>query len=363
MQQWHLDIQRELFRNTVATISYVGTKGTHLTLQRDLNQLYPGCRVAEPVPAGTADNRRYLDSPTTNNVDYYTLPNGTTIAPGSPIFANLSVACGNDPNPYRPNYPGYGTITGIEPTANSNYNALQVSARRTQGRLSLSLAYTWSHSLDDASDRFDSNFVNSYDPHGNYASSNFDQRHVLTASWVYDLPVLQGTRMETERFWAAGSTRESSSRRAELHSPSWMASSLTAPGWGTATAPEVSRIWSEIRTRVSGPIYSSDPSIKGPLLFNPDAFAETTGLTQGSSGRNVLNNPGRWNFDMALYKNFKLNERFNLEFRTEAFNVFNHTQWVAGSIASWRRYSKLAGQRHISCARPVRTILALCSLP
>ena len=180
MQQWHLDIQRELFRNTVGTISYVGTKGTHLTLQRDLNQLFPVPASQNPFPAG---------QPITADIcNTFTLPNGTTIDPGSPAYANLNVACGNDPNPYRPNYPGYGTITGIEPTANSNYNALQVSARRTQGRLSLSLAYTWSHSLDDFSDRFDSNFVNSYDPHGNYASSNFDQRQVLTASWVYDLP-------------------------------------------------------------------------------------------------------------------------------------------------------------------------------
>ena len=162
----------------------------------------------------------------------------------------------------RPNYPGYGTITGIEPTANSNYNALQVSARRTQGRLSLSLAYTWSHSLDDASDRFDSNFVNSYDPHANYASSNFDQRHVLTASWVYDLPFFKdadGNRALS----AAGSTRESSLRRAELRSPSWMASSLTAPGWVTATAPAVSRIWSEIHTRSRDRFIHRIPASRG----------------------------------------------------------------------------------------------------
>ena len=66
---------------------------------------------------------------------------------------------------------------------------------------------------------------------------------------------------------------------------------------------------------------------------------------------------------MALYKNFKLNERFNLEFRTEAFNVFNHTQWIGGFNRRWRRYSKLSRKRHISCARPLRTILASCSLP
>jgi hypothetical protein len=333
MQQWHLDIQREVFRNTVGTISYVGTKGTHLTLQRDLNQLFPIAASQNPFPRGQPITGDICDSPTTNNVDYYTLPNGATVAPGSPAFANLSVACGIDPNPFRPNYPGYGTITGIEPTANSNYNALQVSARRTQGRLSLSVAYTWSHSLDDFSDRFDSNFVNSYDPHANYASSNFDQRHVLTASWVYDIPFFNVTGWKQS---VLGGWQYSGIFVAQSGTPFSVIDGVFSDSAGLGNGNSAGSFADLVGNphQISGPIFSSDPSIKGPLLFNPDAFAETTGLTQGSSGRNVLNNPGRWNFDMAMYKNFKLNERFNLEFRTEAFNVFNHTQWVAGSIAS-----------------------------
>ncbi len=200
MQQWHLDIQHELFRNTVATVSYVGTKGTHLTLQRDLNQLYPVAASQNPFQPGQPITAAVC-TPDSNGV--YTV-NNTSIAPGNPHLRQLVDACGSDPNPYRTNFPGYGTITNIEPTANSNYNALQFSARRTQGRLSLSVAYTWSHSLDDASDRYDSNFVNSYDPHANYASSNFDQRQVLTASWVYDLPFFHasGWKQSASRWMA-----------------------------------------------------------------------------------------------------------------------------------------------------------------
>jgi hypothetical protein len=65
----------------------------------------------------------------------------------------------------------------------------------------------------------------------------------------------------------------------------------------------------------------------GPLLYNPAAFAAPQGLTFGDAGRNFLNNPHRLNFDLSMLKNFKLSEGSNLEFRLEAFNVFNHTQF------------------------------------
>jgi hypothetical protein len=66
----------------------------------------------------------------------------------------------------------------------------------------------------------------------------------------------------------------------------------------------------------------------GPLVFNPAAYTAPQGLTFGDAGRNSLNNPDRLNFDMALYKNFKIKETMGFQFRAEAFNVFNHTQWT-----------------------------------
>jgi len=73
------------------------------------------------------------------------------------------------------------------------------------------------------------------------------------------------------------------------------------------------------------------PGQTAPLLYNPNAFAVPTGLTFGNSGRNFLRNPRRTNFDMALFKRFPIKERLNFEFRAEAFNVFNHTQWQSSS--------------------------------
>jgi hypothetical protein len=65
----------------------------------------------------------------------------------------------------------------------------------------------------------------------------------------------------------------------------------------------------------------------GPLLLNPGAFVAPRALTYGNSGRNFLNNPSRVNFNMSLLKHFKVFGEREIEFRTEAFNVFNHTQF------------------------------------
>ena len=70
-----------------------------------------------------------------------------------------------------------------------------------------------------------------------------------------------------------------------------------------------------------------DPAQKGPLLFNPNAYTDTRGLTFGDSGRNSLNIPHRTNFDMSVYKMFQPTERISVQFRAEAFNIFNHPQW------------------------------------
>ena len=181
-QQWNISIQHEFFKNTIGSIAYVGSKGTNLADQRDLNQLYPTSAAQNPYPAGV---------PLTNFDCQNNVVNGTTPIANSPVSVqnNFAVACGNiDPNQVRPNYIGYGDITGKEYRASSNYNSMQISVRRTIAPLTVAVAYTYSHSLDDESDWQDANFVNSYNLKGNYASSNFDERNILNVSYVYDIP-------------------------------------------------------------------------------------------------------------------------------------------------------------------------------
>jgi hypothetical protein len=78
----------------------------------------------------------------------------------------------------------------------------------------------------------------------------------------------------------------------------------------------------------AAPANPNVPGVVGPLLYNPAAFAEPTGLTFGDSGRNILNNPSQWNLDTGIFKHFAIDKEHQaIEFRAEAVNVFNHTQW------------------------------------
>jgi hypothetical protein len=228
------------------------------------------------------------------------------------------VACGNDPNPYRPFY-GFGNITYLATEANSSYNALQISARRNIGGLDLSLAYTWSHSIDDSSDRYDTNFVDSYNLAGNRASSNFDQRQLLNMSWVYDLPVFRHKSVLGGWQWSGIMSVQTGTPFSITNGTTYGDNGGVANGVGTGSFADV----------VGNPdaVPSNAPASNGPLLYNPAAFAIPQGLTFGNSGRNFLRNPGRTNFDMGIFKTFHLTEQQTIEFRAEGFNVFNHTQW------------------------------------
>jgi hypothetical protein len=257
--------------------------------------------------------------------------NGVTVT--GHALNNLMVACGADPNPLRPNFFGYGTITSIEPQANSNYNALQMSLRRTTGRLTLSGAYTWSHSIDNSSDRYDGNFVDSYDLRSSRASSNFDQRHLLNISYVYDFPGIPNSRALNAVF---GGWQLSGITTFQTGTPFSVTNGFFGDSAGLGNSLGSGSYADIVGDPNATPSSGSLEPLEGPLLYNPDAFAEPTGLTYGNSGRNRLRNPRRTNFDMALFKHFKPSERTLVEFRTEAFNIFNHTQWsgIDGTLGS-----------------------------
>ena len=318
MQQFHFDIQRELTRNTIATVSYVGSLGRHLTLQRDLNQIADLAPGENPFVPGEPITQDACDNAVT--------PSGRPITGNALI--HLNVACGNvNVDNYRTQFPGWDTIDGIGYGASSNYNALQVSARRTANNLELTLAYTYSHALDNESDRYDGNFVDSYNINANYASSNLDQRHILNFSYIYTLPTLAQYNFVTKTVlggWQwSGITQIQTGSPFSIVSGQYYDNAGVANGEGTGAymdrAPGVSI------HKITGP--KVQPSIYGPLLFNPSAYNAPTGLTFGNTGRNYLYGPRTSNFDMGIFKHFPIHESITSEFRLEAFNVFNHTQF------------------------------------
>jgi hypothetical protein len=350
VQQWSLSLQRELPSKMLATFAYVGSKGTHLATEIQANQLLPVAASVDPFGAGEPLETIDCGADTSNsrglgyNGLYYLLPSGTTIWPTSAGFTNMQAACyGNgsltNPNVLRENYPGLGQIYSLQNVANSSYNAFQTTLRRVEGPLNLGVAYTWSHSLDNASDRSDTTFVNSYDLRSNHASSNFDQRQLLHISYVYNLPSPRKSVRPGSVFGKSGKAlfegwQLSGVTTFETGIPFSVVSAASPNGIGVNDNAGVANGVgiSAYPDRIGDP-YGHRPSVPssnanfGPLLLNPGAFAAPRGLTFGDAGRNSLNNPSRWNFDSALLKHFQIKERATVEFRAEAFNVFNTTQF------------------------------------
>jgi hypothetical protein len=355
VQQWSLSIERELPQNTLATFAYVGSRGTHLATELQLNQLQPTLsgsnpyQPGQPLVASDCEQNSYGHSA-------FSLSNGAVVYRAAPGYTNLQAACfgngslgGVNPNTLRENYPGLAEIYSLQNVANSSYHAAQVAVRRVSGPLTLGVAYTYSHSIDNSSDRSDTTFVNSYDLRSNRASSNFDQRHLLHISYLYQLPILQLLE-KLPHFPSAASHRDSLAGKgmnAVLGGWEWSGLTLFESGipFTVVNAGSANGVSVQDNAGVANGVGASSYPDKigsvhghipaggnnslsvGPLLLNPGAFAAPRGLTFGNAGRNSLNNPHRWNFDMALQKHFILPGETSLEFRAEAFNVFNQTQF------------------------------------
>jgi hypothetical protein len=280
MQHWNLNVQRELAGQGVLEVAYVGSKGTKLLTARDLNQ-----------------------------------PQPSALPPGLPFVP-------------RPN-PQFDDIDLLESRANSNYNSLQA---RYQQRLANGLAalvsYTWSKSLDDASNFFsssgDPNFPqNSFDARAERGRSNFDVRHRLSVSYSYDLPFGKGGRHFANSGWASAILG------------GWQTFGII--NWQTGR-PFTVALLSEIDNSGTGrsilgfgandrPNVVGNPNLSrrsAAQWFNQSAFSFPARGTFGNAGRNILDGPGYSNVNASLIKNTALSERLNLQLRAEVFNLFNH---------------------------------------
>jgi hypothetical protein len=144
LQSWNFNVQRELLRGVALMAGYFGSKGTHLTLQRNINQPIDGVRPFQAVSLSSA------------------------ILPGTPL----------------------GNITQTESTGNSSYNALWVSAnRRLASGLQINASYTWSKSLDyNSLTSMGAVVENAYNLHADRGLSDFDARQRFVTSVLYSLP-------------------------------------------------------------------------------------------------------------------------------------------------------------------------------
>jgi outer membrane receptor protein involved in Fe transport len=292
-QQWNFTVQRRLTEDLLAEVGYIGNKGTHLTMFINENTALPG--------------------------------------PG-------------DVDPRRP-YPILGATSEMANWASAHYEGLQakIEKRFSQG-LTFRANYAFGKDIDVGGSGF-SQSASPQDPNdfaADRALSNLDRRHIFSLDWVYQLPFGAGRRFgssfngfENALF---GGWEVTGIMSATSGPPFTVGLDQDIANTGVRTI--------EQRPNLVGDPYAGGHSITG-LWVNPAAFAIPAPYTFGNLGRNTETGPGFYQFDFGGYKNFRLTERFNFQFRAEIFNITNRANFANPnsdlSSSSFGRISGLAG--------------------
>lgn len=348
-EQYNLTIQREVGKNTVLQIGYVGSQGHHLLDSHDINYGNPQTcidlnSVGQSCGQGGADNYYFVPPGTVIPAGGFHLPynpGGSTFLPaGYVVGASGITLVGlrkySSPNcqplsgqgcPYD-GVPVFSSIFAEDTIGNSNYNSLQAMLQKRFNKgLQFQLAYTWSKSFDLGSS-FEGE-VNPINPRLSYSLSENDARHRVVFSYDWELPirkfdgfagkVINGwTTSGIVTFQSGFPIRITSSDDNELFTSTFF-----------ETAGEPNQVL---------PFKTESPQKNSGYYFNTNIFSNDPASTNyrngqtlfgnvGSARRTICCGPGIANWDMTLIKDTKLNERWNIEFRAEFFNLLNHTQF------------------------------------
>jgi len=303
--QFSVGVQRELWKDSVLDVAYVGNRGIHLLMHNDINAVAPANRVAyfqDQACSGTATNNPCGASVTNTSARSALRP-----------FGQLTLDNG---------------ITYYTRSGQSNYNALQSSFKTRFSRNSqFQFAYTWSKLISDTV-LIDSPYINvdNYNPRAGRGPDYLNRPHIFVANFIYNLPSLanQNSYVRT----AAGD---------------WEVSSIINLSSGPSMTPVIGSDFAGIgdsgRQRpnlVSGQSCRGGSSSNGRQWFNPNAFS-VNGLQIGqigNAGVGICQGPGNSDVDLSLRKNFKITERVKMQFQFDFFNLFNHPQYKADNIGA-----------------------------
>ena len=292
---FNFDVQARLPWNMALDTAYVGTIGRHLQDNRNLNG----------IPYGTTFTAAAQDP---------------TLVASSP-----TALLGNNALKQQflePIY-GYNNITVYESAAVSNYNSLQVALnRRASNGLFLGATYTWSRAMTTASSDTTSVRIDQYTKFADYGPASFDVRQNFALNYVYQLPGFKSN------FLLRGITN------------GWQLSGIVQartgmpfnPGYSISSAGNQNITGSYTEGPRIGVVAGCNPYTNSSNPFNRLNAACFTAPMPGSLGVEIGNyalyNPGLINFDMALQKEFAVKERVHMQFRVDAFNVFNHANFT-----------------------------------
>jgi hypothetical protein len=280
--QWSIGFQRQISRDSVLSVAYVGNQNRHQNYYRETN--LPDQSVLPGLIQGTV---------TKNSV----VP-----------------------------YVGFGSIRMSENANNSHYNGLQVGYRGQFGKpLTIQLSYTFSKAIDPVAQGGDSqdmqNITNPYNRNYDIGPSPLDRRHIALANFIYQIPLFQGQYSRFVKATLGG----------------WELSGIGTMETGMPLNMTVSGSQGNNGLPNTGnrPNYSGSIGLPHTLdqWFATSAFSLPALGAWGNLPKGSIYGPGRHNWNLALFKSFAFTETLRAEFRAETFNTFNHTQYNGISTA------------------------------
>jgi Carboxypeptidase regulatory-like domain len=315
-EEYELSIEHQISRADLLTVSYVGTQGHRLLSSESANPGSPSlCLQLAAEGAIAVGTTNTTCGPGNENL-VYALPGGgfqpgtrlnfpgTTLPGGTPI-----VPFGND---------SYFITAG-----SSSYNSFQVNYKHTTGRLQTMVGYTLSKAFDDSSGYGEQ--INPINHRLSRGLSAFDSTNNFVASYNYTLPVdkLGGPTQLTHGWAVSGITKFATGLPVTLVETDDQ--SLLGTGFGGPITLPVDT------PDLVAPVVKENPRNTGGQYFATTSFGPSALGTEGDSRRRFFHGPGINQWDFALLKDTKITERFDLQFRAEFFNIFNHTQFLTPS--------------------------------
>ena len=288
VQQWSLGVQRELSRNTTLELNYIGAKGTHLLMRRNIAQ----ARV-----------------------------------PTNPAVCAATPTAGDCPVLARRPFVNFGTYIDSDWSGNSSYNAFNAKVEHRSNSFLFTAVYTFAKSIDSKSAAAGigndvagwQGFLNNADIRRDRGRSEFDVDHRLVSSLVYELPIGRGKKFGNNLHKAA-----------DLFIGGWQVNAIATFQRGfpmSITAADVGGLNDTFGTNRADLVGTAKLTKTLNQWFDTSAFKQPAAGFLGTSGRGILRAPGIHNWDTGLFKNFAITEKLSFQFRFESFNAWNHTQW------------------------------------
>jgi len=284
VQNFNLNLQHELFKNGVLEVGYVGSHGTKLFRYRDINQ---------------------------------------------PVNPSVSAARPFDNGPFAPSGGAFFYVNQLETTANSSYNALQTSfTLRNSHGWSSAINYTWSHSIDNASDGQDY-VANATQPDNSYradlerGNSNFDSRHRFVATASYNIPNFAPSHPRLGAGWQLNTV-------VTLRSGNPFHLTLFDDYNNTGEFfPRPDIVGDPYAGTHAPDRFINLSAFAVPCTLDPTGDGSAASCIPGtwhfgSLGRNALRGPGYRNVDFSIFKDTPITEGVKIQLRAEIFNIFNH---------------------------------------